>query len=26
VIDATTFEDDLSFSRFRAMLGVRWFM
>lgn len=26
VVDGGAFEDDLSFSRFRAMLGVRWFM
>ena len=26
VVDGDTFEDDLSFSRFRAMLGARWFM
>ncbi len=26
VIEADTFEDDLSFSRFRAVLGARWFM
>src|SRR5690606_30706627 len=26
VVQAGTFEDDLSFSRFRAILGARWFM
>lgn len=26
VIDAAIYRDDLSFSRFRAMLGARWFM
>lgn len=26
IVEADTFEDDLSFSRFRAILGARWFM
>lgn len=26
VIDGGSFQDDLSFNRFRAILGARWFM